>query len=267
MNYIIIVIYNKNCEESISLQCIKKYNIPDNFQIIIFDNSTSDLQNKQFCEENGFIYYGFNENRGLSKAYNYVISKIPHNNDSYLFIFDDDTFITQEYFNEANELIQLKEFDIILPIVKAGNLIISPCNTKYRSGARSVKSIADIDMKKITAINSGMIVKLSVYDSISYNEDLFLDCVDHDFMYSVRAKNYRIKIMNSVIFQNYSRKEKGSLEGAITRFNIYKKDFKVYAQKTANPFFYVLSMLKLAVENSVKYKNPVFVKMLITGKF
>lgn len=261
MNYILVVIYNKKCINSRSIKCIIDNSYYKYQQVIIFDNSETDFGNQSFCEKYGFVYYWFCENWGLSKAYNYVIHHLT--NDGYLTILDDDTLITEDYFKEAKFLVETKEFDIILPVVKAGEAIISPCNTKYKSGSKIINDICDIDFRKISAINSGMIVKRTVYDSFTYNEDLFLDCVDHDFMLSVRNAGLKIKIMECTIEQNYSRKEKGSIHGAIIRFLIYKRDFKIYAERAGNLFFYYLSMLKLAFDNVIKYKNPVFLKLLI----
>ena len=82
MIYALIVVYNKKCENSSSIQDIIKYN-PD-INIIVYDNSEMDYGNKEFCKKNNIIYFTQNKNVGISRAYNYVIRNTNLNKNDYL---------------------------------------------------------------------------------------------------------------------------------------------------------------------------------------
>ena len=258
MVYALVVVYNKKCQDSPSLVRLLQEN--KNINIIVYDNSSIDYGNKNFCKKHGIMYYTQNKNLGLSKANNFVVNKIKKNEKNYLLILDDDTDLPNDYFDEIYKEIQNNTFDILLPIVMSNNQIISPCNVQFNCRIKKVKEINTIDLKKITAINSGMVVKTSIYNTIKYNEKLFLDYVDHDFMKNIRLTNYKIKIMNTVIYQNFSRNTKNSIESEIFRFNIYLKDFKKYCKDCNNLKFYYVSSLKYRINEVCKYKNLRFLK-------
>ena len=50
MIYALVVIYNKKCEESISLRRLEEYK-NKNIKIIVFDNSDKDLGNENYCNK------------------------------------------------------------------------------------------------------------------------------------------------------------------------------------------------------------------------
>lgn len=260
MLHSLIVIYNKKCEDSLSLQYLLKSSKRSDIDIIIFDNSTAEFNNERYCLDHDITYYGFKKNLGLSKAYNYVIDQLDDNS-GYLMILDDDTLITDSYIEEVFHQIERGHAnELFLPIVYAGSFILSPSNVKYRSGVRAIKNIDQIDINKITAINSGMIVGLKIYKTIRYNENLFLDCVDHDFMYEIRDSGVSIIILSSIIEQNYSRNTSGNIDDSVRkRFSLFKKDFFVYSKKRKGLFFYIISILKHSIEQSIKYHNLFFI--------
>lgn len=252
----LIVVYNKDCVNSQSL--LATINHQDMFNnIIVFDNSTIKNNNQKFCKENNIIYFTESKNLGLSKAYNFVLNKINLSNDLYLMILDDDTKLTDEYFYEVEKEI-MNNYDILLPIVVSKNQIISPANIQFNCRVKMIESINDINSNKITAINSGMVVKTEYYKMNRYNENIFLDYVDHEFMRTARINKCKIRVLNSKIYQSFSRNEKQDISSLKTRFHIYKKDFKVYCNKCNNIAFYYANILKFAISNSIKYNNLVF---------
>lgn len=249
----LIVIYNKYCCDSISFKFIEKYK--NKIDIILFDNSTKNYNNKEYCKANSIKYYSLDKNVGLSKAYNYVLNKIKLKNNHYLLVLDDDTILNEKYFDEIfNEVLECKN-DVLLPIVKSNNQIISPSNIVGDCRVKGLKKKSDLNINVITAINSGMVIRTSIYKKIKYNEDMFLDYVDHEFMRKVRKNNYKIKVLNSEVNQNFSRNEKQSIESVKFRFNIYKKDYKKYCEICNNKIFYYISIFKLKMIYIFKYRN------------
>lgn len=258
MLYAIVVVYNKKCENSLTLNAIKKYNRKIN--VIVFDNSEKNFNNEDYCNKNNYKYYTMNKNMGLSKAYNYVLKNIDKNPNDYLIVLDDDTDLNDQYFEEVFEQISLNKYDILLPIVKSNDIIISPSKIQFNCRVKTIKNINEVNNKNITAINSGMVVRLSVYEKVIYNEDMFLDYIDHDFMKQVRINEFKINILNSEIIQSFSRNEKGSLKGALFRFNIYRKDFKIYCKNCNRMIFYYINILKFRIKQCIKYRSFKFFK-------
>lgn len=246
----LIVIYNKSCIESTTFKFISNYSKKIN--IIVFDNSTIDYGNKEYCEANGISYYTVNKNIGLSRAYNFVLNKIKLDKSDYLLILDDDTTLNDEYIKEVLESINENNADILLPIVMSNKKIISPSNIQFECRVKQIENLDEINLNKITAINSGMVVRTSVYNYVLYNEDMFLDYVDHDFMSKIREKRMKIKILNSKINQNFSRDEVKSKEQFNFRYKIYKKDFKIYCKTRRRMLYYYINIIKYKVTNCLK---------------
>lgn len=260
MIYAVVVIYNKKCEESETIRTIFEYK--NKISIIIFDNSEIANENRYFCEKNKFDYYGWGENIGISKAYNFCVNHCNRTDDDYVIILDDDTLLTKEYFEEANSISTGKEVDVALPIVMAGNILFSPSNVRFGCTTQIVSNRNQLDLNNITAINSGIMVRSKVLKKIKYNEKLFIDNVDHDFMRQVRDNKYKIYVMNSTIYQNYSNFERTSIESAAKRFGMFKKDYKIFCKDAHRMLFYYAFMLKHTTQLAIKYHSFRFFSQL-----
>lgn len=255
MIYALIVLYNKTILESTTFKHLKKYK--DKIKINVFDNGKEEYikVNRKYCEENDVNYYTIHKNIGISKAYNFVIDKIDKKEDDHILILDDDTILNDDYIEEIFFEANKKEYDVVLPTIISDKRIISPANVQFNCRIKILKSINELNIKKVSAINSGMLIKLSVFNKIRYNEEIFLDYVDHDFMKQVRENKFRVHIMKAKINQNYSRFQKNSIDSEIYRFKIYLKDFKIYCKECNNILFFYISVLKYKLRECIKYKS------------
>ena len=260
MIYAIIVVYNKECKDSISLQSL--YRWKNDIKLVVFDNSTKPNGNAEYCEKEKIYYLTKGDNIGLSRAYNHVLDSLKLNDNDYVIILDDDTELNDNYVKELQTCTDGTK-EVILPIVYNGTSIISPANIKYKCSSRMVKSVEELDRDNMSAINSGMLIKASVFNKIRYNEQLFLDCVDHEFMRMVRKEKLNIHIMDSFINQNFSRNEKPKLESALHRFRLYRKDFRKFCQLNSALPFYYMSIGKFVLSYSIKYRTTKFLKILM----
>lgn len=230
----LIVIYNKPLSESITLRSIKD---AKDIDIYIADNSTKDFGNTAYARENGYNYFDMGANLGLSKAYNKVISSLDKK-EGLICLFDDDTQVGVNYFDSLRkDSDDYESIDIFAPVVRDQKGILSPCKFVGARGVR-VKDIDKIPRHGISAINSGLAVRLKVFNDYKYDEGQFLDYIDHAFIRDViNQDKSRIRIMDVVFEQHFSACERTSKKMAIERFNIFKKDFEYYCKKYRVSFF------------------------------
>ncbi len=252
----IIVVYNKNVNNSLTYQCLKKQ---ENLQIIVCDNSTRDYDNKEFVKNDGFCYIDMHGNAGLSKAYNKALDYIQYNNPhmkGFVMLFDDDTFIPDIYFSKLRSEIQTKRSDIFLPIVKDEVGILSPSVMKKYYCHRAPENVWLVKQDELCGINSGMAIRLKIFKKYRYNEKIFLDYVDHNFLRDMRKRHCRVSIMNVEIQQTFSSNIKDK-EKELVRFKIFKKDInEFYREGFWNRFFFYYVITRRKMQLTRKYRNP-----------
>lgn len=170
-------------------------------------------------------------NKGLSKAYNCILDKLEKNNDILCF-FDDDTIVSSDYFDTLREFTKQYEYiNIFAPIVEDVKGIISPCILDGIQGKR-IKKIMDIPKNKISAINSGLAVRLKVFMNYRYDENLFLDYVDHSFIKDViQNDKTMLCVLPTIIKQSFSDTEKLGIKTDLKRFKSFKKDITYFCKK------------------------------------
>lgn len=230
-----VVVYNKSCADSLtckSLEAISGACAPD---VLIIDNSTSDFNNVEFCNNKGWRYCSMEGNAGLSKAYNRAIDISP---DTDIFVWlDDDTGLPADYFDRlAKTADENPDAQLYLPVVMSGSDIISPSIVR---GARVIRVSRLSELcGEITAINSGLAARRSVYDGYRYDEDLFLDLVDHKFMKDCAARSIGWCIIDGTpLEQTFFGDTNKSKKAALAREKIFAKDFRVFGKKTGKSFF------------------------------
>lgn len=263
----IIVLYNQKISA-------EKFSML-NGRIVFCDNSTDaeikslNVSYAKNLKNDRIFYLDMHGNKGLSKAYNSAIATLSLNENDFVVIFDQDTLIPQDMqLRYENFISENKDADIICPIVLDSVGVMSP---SIASGTKfsHIALISQINGKNISSysfINSGMCIKRSVFDRIKYEENLFLDFVDHDFILSAKKNGFKIKICKEVVLnQNFSGVTKNSYNQDFSRFCIYMKDAKVFYKK----WFcknYKLILLPRAVKLCLIHKNLSFLLTLLRNK-
>lgn len=254
--YCCIVIYNADILKSPSFLSLKDKNI----DIIVVDNS--EISNDNEYKLKGFeniCYIKQNKNLGLSKAYNVALNKIfsevenDQIDNSVFCIFDDDTEVPSDYISKLKDVfISYSEYDIFVPVITDEIGIMSP-SLMVKGINQRLNDFKAYDENNIVAINSCMAVKLSVFKSYRYDENMFMDYVDFNFIRDMKAMNRKIFIMEDYkIFQNFSANIY-NFEKEIVRFKIYKKDLKYYYR---NDFFrFLIVVFKRKTSLCLKYKT------------
>jgi len=225
----LIVIYNQSLLDSKTFNSIKS--IPE-IDIIIADNSTKDYDNQKAALQAGCTYISMNGNAGLSKTYNKVLSEIDKST-GLICLFDDDAQVGQNYFDALKiATSEHKDINIFAPIVKDRVGILSPCIISGISVSRA-KDIESIPQYGMSVINSGLAVRLKVFEDYQYDEGQFLDYVDHALIKDVvNHDKQKIFIMDNVeIVQRFSGSERSSRTADKERYAIFKKDIVYFSKK------------------------------------
>ena len=252
--YTVIVIYNKNYKQSESFKTAV-LNI-NKTHIILCDNSTKDYRNSEVVNEYpDVVYNDMNGNIGLSKAYNRAIDTIP-DNDCFVVIFDDDTSIPIDYYDKfKTEIIDNPNYSIYVPLIYDSVGLLSP-NIMKKNYNHRANSLSDIRTCDLCAINSGMVIRRSLFKQIRYNEKQFLDYVDFSFIRDAKAIGESIKVVDSVVLQQDFSATIYDRGKELKRFLILKKDLKVYYEKSKIYYLYII--LRRKIKLCLKYRTVSF---------
>ena len=131
----------------------------------------------------------------------------------------------------------------------------------------NVKEIKTNYIHNYSFINSGMCIKGSVVSKIKYDENLFLDFVDHDFIRQIKNHNFTIGICYDIVLnQNFSGVTKNSFEQDFNRFKIFIKDATRYYNKYFPKQNYKLILFKRTLKLTFIHRKLSFFTELIKLK-
>lgn len=270
--YVIIVLYNEYVDSALVYSLF--FN-ECSLRLFFVDNSTiEDIRNsnKRFSSQNNCSYIDMNGNSGLSAAYNTVISQIIQEvydvNNKWIVIFDQDTKIPSHFIDSLVCELKTNNFmeNIYVPLVFDKIGVLSPCRF---SGLR-FKRLKYIHLTENTSfINSGMCIPLSFFKNCSYDKNIFLDFVDHDFVKTIRKLYGNVfKLMNSIsLDQNFSVTSQASKDKVLHRYKIYCNDARTFYKKWS--CFYIGSMCFVflrALKLSIVYRDSVFINIFFNKK-
>ena len=218
----VVVLYNVAYTDSVTLQALlPRKDIP----IILCDNSTRPLGNERIAEEYPQVtYLSMGGNVGLPKAYNAALDRLIES-DGLVCLFDDDTNVGEDYFTALQQAItDHPEADIYLPTVYDKLGLMSPC---YLNGVKTsrISNPDEIDLTRVSGINSAMAIRLRVFADYRYDEGYFLDCVDHAFVREMRRRGKEIAVFRAGLFQDFSGANAYNTESGRIRAKIFYRDF------------------------------------------
>lgn len=235
--FALIVIYNRRLSDSPSF--LSAINQPD-VHVVVCDNSTESLNNQEEALSAGAWYLSMHGNKGLPKAYNRGLELIQSNYPDWVVILDDDTELTDHYWKTLRTLTPDKRIHV--PVVKTANgIILSPAQMKQDLpvAVDDIRRITDI-----TAINSGMVLPGSLAAIQRYDEDLFLDYVDHQFLKECKCRQIAVEIMDTELIQNFSSEET-DFDKLAKRFEVFKRDTITYYKNDLLKAHFVLLKRRL----------------------
>lgn len=223
--YAVTVIYNRSLRDSVSFSTLKD----TGGEIFVCDNSTKDMGNAEFKGENVHVL-SMGGNVGLSKAYNRALDALAGKS-GYVCLFDDDTAVPADYFSFMEKEIEKTGADVLLPTVFDERGYMSPCKINGVV-ASAVSNLDELTAENISGINSGMAVNLEVFQNYRYDENYFLDFIDHKFLSDMKKQNRKITAARSVeLKQSFSANDFGDIRAARRRFSIFKKDYTLFCRQ------------------------------------
>lgn len=102
-----------------------------------------------------------------------------------------------------------------------------------------------------------MVIKSEIYKDYKYNENIFLDYLDHDFMREMNRVKKNILVMNDNVLKQDFSMESNSLEASYKRLCILNHDLKEYYKEDYIMYLYQILAYKLVMIK--KYKSLKFV--------
>lgn len=231
MMYVIIVLYKIRLEDSITYKTFKR-NVSKleniGVKLLIYNNSPEII----IPQSEEYYLYQPKENLKLAGAYRYALERAYEEGYKWLLLLDQDTELTSEYFEELNKFLNSSiqdSYDIAVPILKQGNLFLSPaCYNKYKGPFDKPKVIHNNNelSKKLkndilVAYNSVSLLKVSALKEVGgFGTEYPLDMLDYDYYTRMHNNKSYIYILSTIIQQNLSLLDKKN-PISVVRYNLY----------------------------------------------
>lgn len=270
MDVILVVLYKQKVSESNTLLSLLncKEHLSDKL-LFVWDNSPTALGFSEMIFLEGhfenFKYSHSKDNKSLSEVYNTVIKQIKFDK---LFVFDQDTTLTNEYFKLMDcAAIKNKDIGVFLPFVKNNDRVVSPLtynviNFNYFKKIKKGRIFA----KNKIAFASGLCIREWVFkrDNIWFDQNLIFYGIDYKFILDYGDFNKFMYLIDYKLEHSLSFTEEETKEIKIKRFdsNITASFYLAtvrfnFFQKTIVLFRSFFTSIKM----TLKYDDSVFCKI------
>lgn len=213
----VIVLYRCKLSESKTFQTFAK----QIQHLLVFDNSESIQDISAYaCDA---VYIHNESNIGLSACYNRAAQYAREQGYDWILFLDQDTdFSGVSVEDYKNAIRENPDCFLIAPMVKCGKYTMSPMKYKHHFALFSEKTYrGKVFLHNLSIINSGMCVSVEAFwECGGYNEKVFLDYSDHEFLRHFKKVHNQILILPNVIYQDYSAKSDGK-EAALKRLALF----------------------------------------------
>lgn len=149
--------------------------------ILLIDNTPNPAGiNENLLHLSNVIYHQMGLNTGIAKALNTGCKMLFEKGYNYLVCFDQDTRVNDEFSTKVNYY--LKKVDIESSLLGSGFLKKSFFGSAFRTNKNNISETK-------TIITSGMILSNKVFYQVGgFNENYFIDSVDHEYCLRARKK-------------------------------------------------------------------------------
>ncbi|MDM7891959.1 glycosyltransferase [Curtobacterium caseinilyticum] len=260
---IIVVRFKKPLHEISLLRALPMIDLSAVPEVIIVDNSPEPAPADEIATLPSVIKYRWlGGNVGLARAYNSAVEQLQSSWTHVVFL-DQDTAGLPRLFDRLAEGLGA---EVTLPAVRAGNAIISPCR-RIGPWYLPLRRVGEVPAN-ISWINSGMTVARGTVSSNPFDEELFLDYVDHQFARSSLAGGAHVEVCWDVMLdQDYSR-DTDNEQQALARFRTFNRDVRQFYRGTLVGQLWGWALtLRRALGATVHYRTSAFIfSWLRTGR-
>lgn len=266
----IIVLYNCNIEKSqtiISLLTNYYNNKNDfnDFSLIIYDNGVFNQKSKIIipfqCE-----YVHDPTNSGLAVAYNYALKNFKTENNSWLFLLDQDSTLPIDFIYKLKLDLKIVQYNsevvAVVPKMHHGNYFFSPSKIIYGGTMRPIDMThSGIYKHNIFAIGSGSVIRLTFLKSINgFNEFFRIDSLDRWLYHIIHKMGKFVFVSNTILEHELSIMNYGKLLNKKRYENIMKYEtyFMFFYKSNTENFIYYLRLIKRTIYLFFKEKNKIY---------
>lgn len=259
----VCVIYNEDLIETAAYKSLLRFSD----DVIIIDNSP--VSRIKHLPNSNWKLLKFPTNPGLSFAYNRAAEYGEKTGYKWLLLSDQDTIFPEKYYeileNTTEKYPSCKLFCPIVKVNEAWQLSPTPLNyflthlIKYPQFRDT-----DIELKNHAIINSGLLIDIATYlKAGGYNEAVFLDYSDFQFIEKVSNYIDTAYVLNCTCTQNFSN-DSHEKQKKIDRFRLFCKSTKHYETTSAiRSIMLNIAIIKRTISLLVEFKDPVFLKTYI----
>ncbi|MDE6300851.1 MAG: hypothetical protein K2M19_03965 [Muribaculaceae bacterium] len=226
---IVIVIYKQAVGES------RSYNLFNSLKqdILIIDNSP-ESGNKTAI--NSVDYISFPDNPGLSKAYNVAAEYAKKNGYDWILLADQDTRFDDDIIDKLKKASRRHpDIKLFCPFIVAGDKLMSPVPlNNYFTKLENIGFIEEtwLDIRKTAIINSGMFINVNAFlKAGGYNEDVFLDYSDFNFLVRFGKLYNKAICIDSVAHQEFSNQVQ-TISQKLNRFKLFCQSVRHFESRT-----------------------------------
>lgn len=256
---VVIVLYKSIIRETITYQTlISRY---CDIALYVYDNSP----HSQSLSISNAIYVHDSQNRGVSVAYNSACLYAKENGYDWILLLDQDTNFANISIEDYIYAISTHpEIKIFAPKVKTGDKYMSPIKV-WNHLAVLQKSVPSgfVQLSRYSIINSGMCINVdAMMDCGGYNDAVFLDYSDHEFIRRFRNLYTTAFILDKEIYQDFSVVSDDK-ESTILRYQFFCKSIsRCMRTGISDNFWYFVLILKRGLSICVRLRTMLPIKIL-----
>lgn len=185
----IIITYNTENKFSENVISLKK----QVGEVIVVDNGSNEETLSMLRELKDYItLIELNENKGIAYALNRGIEHALKRNYEWVLTLDHDSTVSNSMISNM-----LSVYNSIDENERDNIVMITPKHIEEKQMNEEVNNKSNTWEYVLTEITSGALTKADFYKRELYNEELFIDLVDHDYCLRVNSMGYKIIRVNS----------------------------------------------------------------------
>jgi GT2 family glycosyltransferase len=272
--FIVIVLYNTKLEDSKTLISLNNFS-ENEMNVFIYDNSSIPLTSSDSFKFNklNISYFSDLTNPGISKAYNMALKIAFDQKKKWILLLDQDTELSESYLKEIKKIdfnSFPKEIVAVIPnIVSSENVLISPAKMFIGGICIPLKLKNGIISKRITSINSGVIINTDFINSIGgFSLEFPLDMLDHWYFKKIYDNKKSVFLLNSCIKQELSVSKNFQDNVSYERYKkMLSSENKFIKDQSVLGLIIFKIRLFLRVLKQIRYKNSNYYKLTIKYLF